>query len=412
MLFRKEVVEARQTRLYGQVLIATPISFWFVTAFLSTLIGALIVFLATASFARIETVPGAVVPSDGIVHVRAPGSGVLSEFDLQEGQSVLRGQVVGRITAFAAADDDSTRTGAQLASIATKIARLETRIEQSAIVTDLELTAKQREHVELTARIARQRDMLILEDELLAEAHGGFARIMQLSERDLVNAEAVSQQNVQLINTRQGVMRLRSEIDTLTVQRENIAFEQQETTARARLNELQFEAEREALQDERRLLMSEQAFDIIAPTSGTATAVLVSEGYDLPSTQRVFSILPEKSTLEVELYVPSRAIGFIERGQSVRLLIDAFPYQRFGAKGGRVAEVTSSVIMPGSQDLLVEIKEPVYRITVSLQYDTISAFDRDVNLQAGMLLSANIILEDRTILTWLLEPLLSVARRT
>ena len=208
------------------------------------------------------------------------------------------------------------------------------------------------------------------------------------------------------------MQRLQFDVENLTTERENITFALQEITARARLSDLQLEAERETLHDERRLLTSEQAFDLVALTSGTATAVLVAEGSDLPNAQRIFSILPENSALEVELYVPSRAIGFIAPGQSVRLLIDAFPYQRFGAKNGLVAEVTSSVIMPGSQDLLVDITEPVYRITVSLEDNPRSDFDPRVSLQAGMLLRANIILEERTIMTWLLEPLLSVARRT
>jgi membrane fusion protein len=92
--------------------------------------------------------------------------------------------------------------------------------------------------------------------------------------------------------------------------------------------------------------------------------------------------------------------------------LDAFPYQRFGAQSGVVAEITSSVIMPGELQLLVDVQEPVYRITVTLEESTFTANDRELALQAGMLLTANIILEERTILSWLLEPLISVSRRT
>jgi hypothetical protein len=46
--------------------------------------------------------------------------------------------------------------------------------------------------------------------------------------------------------------------------------------------------------------------------------------------------------LQAEIYIPSRAIGFVKPGQEVRLLYDAFPYQRFGAYRGRVVAASSS----------------------------------------------------------------------
>lgn len=412
MLFRKQAVENNQTRLYGQVFVATPIRFWIITSFLGVIIVGLFVFLATASFARIETVRGAVVLSDGIVQVRAPIGGVLSEFDLKEGEQVERGQQVGRVTESAAADGTGTRVGAQLAGIASKIAQLNARIEQSRSLVELEIAAKARERNDIINSISRSGEMLVFEMALLEELGQGSERIQQLYDRSLISADAVSQQAIQVIRARQDLERLRADIHALKLQRDNIGFEQEHIHAQARLNELQLLAELQVLQDEREIIEGTRAYDIVAPATGIATAVLVTDGNSLDPARQVFSILPEGSAYQVELYLPSRAIGFVEIGQSVRLLLDAFPYQRFGAQSGVLAEITSSVIMPGEMQLLVDVKEPVYRITVTLEESTFTANDRELALQAGMLLTANIILEERTILSWLLEPLISVARRT
>lgn len=412
MLFRKQAVENNQTRLYGQVFVATPIRFWIVTAFLGAIISGLLVFLASASFARIETVRGAVSLSSGIVQVRAPIGGVLTEFNLKEGMQVARGQHVGRITESAAADDSGTRVGAQLAGIASKITQLNARIAQAQSLVELEIAAKTRERDDIVDRINRSEEMLQYEIALVEELGGSSERIQQLYERNLISRDAVSQQTIQVIRARQDLERLRADIHSLKQQRDNVAFEQELIVAQARMNELQLLAERQVLQDEREIIEGRQAYDIVSPATGTATAVLVTDGNTLDPGRQVFSILPEGSTYQVELYLPSRAVGFVEPGQSVRLLFDAFPYQRFGAQSGVVAEVTSSVIMPGEMELPVDIKEPVYRITILLENETFTANDRDFTLQTGMLLTANIILEERTILSWLLEPLISVAQRT
>lgn len=115
--------------------------------------------------------------------------------------------------------------------------------------------------------------------------------------------------------------------------------------------------------------------------------------------------------LKAELYIPSRAIAFVEPGLPVRLLLDAFPYQRFGTASGEIQEVTTTVLLPGRDDLMVELQEPVFRATVALHADHIEADGHTHPLQIGMTLTGNIILEERTILSRFLEPIISVLRR-
>ena len=53
--------------------------------------------------------------------------------------------------------------------------------------------------------------------------------------------------------------------------------------------------------------------------------------------------------------------------------------------------------------------EPVYRITVDLPRQYITAYGRHENLKPGMLLDADIMGEKRRLIEWLVEPLYSVA---
>lgn len=49
--------------------------------------------------------------------------------------------------------------------------------------------------------------------------------------------------------------------------------------------------------------------------------------------------------------------------------------------------------------------EQFYRVGSALDAQTVEAFSNDVALQAGMELTADIVLENRRLLEWLLEPL-------
>ena len=59
----------------------------------------------------------------------------------------------------------------------------------------------------------------------------------------------------------------------------------------------------------------------------------------------------------------------------------------------------------------VALQEPVYRVQVALDQQEIRAYGTTVPLQSGMLLNADIVLEQRSLLSWLLEPILSLKGR-
>lgn len=64
--------------------------------------------------------------------------------------------------------------------------------------------------------------------------------------------------------------------------------------------------------------------------------------------------------------------------------------------------------MPGEVDMPVPIQEPMYRVEVALGQQNIRAYGNNIPLQSGMLLSADIVLEQRSLISWLFEPILSL----
>jgi membrane fusion protein len=142
-----------------------------------------------------------------------------------------------------------------------------------------------------------------------------------------------------------------------------------------------------------------------APERGTATLVGVELGQAVDIGQRLLSIIPAGATLLAHLDAPSRAAGFIEAGDRVLLRFEAYPYQRFGHMPGTVRSVSRTAAMPAELDVGRTSAEPVYRVTVDLGSQAVTAYGRRHELQAGMAVEADVLLETRRLYEWVLDPL-------
>ena len=58
------------------------------------------------------------------------------------------------------------------------------------------------------------------------------------------------------------------------------------------------------------------------------------------------------------------------------------------------------------------IKEPVFRIRVSLSREAMQAYGQAIPMQPGMLVSAEIVFDRRSLLQWLFDPIYAVGRRS
>ena len=70
-----------------------------------------------------------------------------------------------------------------------------------------------------------------------------------------------------------------------------------------------------------------------------------------------------------------------------------------------------ALITPNEVKLPITLQEPVYRLRAQLDTQFAQAFGKDFNLKSGMLFEADIMLEQRTLIKWLLEPLYSLKGR-
>ena len=121
-----------------------------------------------------------------------------------------------------------------------------------------------------------------------------------------------------------------------------------------------------------------------------------------PSTV-ITSVVPAQSRLEAVLYVPRTAMGFIKTGQHVRISYDAFPYQRFGQYAGTVRSISQTdvpVQASGTSD-----RRAVFMVRVALNDDQVKAYGTQIALRPGHTLAADIEIDRRSLMRWMLDPL-------
>jgi membrane fusion protein len=151
---------------------------------------------------------------------------------------------------------------------------------------------------------------------------------------------------------------------------------------------------------------------VTAPIGGRIAALPVATGQPVAAGGVITVILPTGGRLEAELLAPSRAIGFIKPGQEVALNLQAFPYQRFGTVPGTIRSVSSTVLSPTEVGFAgLNLQEPVFRIRVTMSREAMQAYGQEIPMQPGMLVSAEIVFDRRSLLRWLFDPIYAVGRR-
>src|SRR5262249_49931547 len=160
---------------------------------------------------------------------------------------------------------------------------------------------------------------------------------------------------------------------------------------------------------------------LAAPVDGAGQqfAVPAIGGVVTPA-QSLLVVVPADSRLEIEAMVSNRDIGFVRPGQPAEIKIDTFPFTRYGLLHGTVLSVSQDAIvhdkpqdrtgdkMQGAEASTSEPKgqELVYAARVSLDRAQMQIDDNLVNLTPGMAVTVEIKTGSRTVISYLLSPLL------
>jgi HlyD family secretion protein len=303
-----------------------------------------------------------------------------SESDLTPAQRV-------RLRALEA--EASTRTGAaqlqvrelqeQLRQVRDQIttARRTLAIEQS-ILNDIEPLVREGALAELQYR--RQE----------VEALNRQSELERLVQQEDVLQVSIARANEELLNT----VAL-TQTDMLNRMAEN---DKRIAEIDSQLNKSIVENEKQLADINSQLRQTELTLDyqeIRAPIDGVIFDLQAQlQGYvNTNATQPIMKIVPNDD-LVARVFITNQDIGFVSEGMPVDVRIDSFPFSEYGDIQGELVWIGSDALPPD------EIR-PYYTFPAKIRLDrqSLNVNGRDVNLQSGMSISANIKTRKRRVIT-------------
>ena len=389
-----------------------------------------------AYFGEIDIVavaPGKVIPSDRVKTIQPLEIGVVKSIHVAEGDQVQGGQPLITLDATHTMADER-RMQVELTdarSIAARQSRYAAYLSGSSDESfnwpdDADPSQVNVQERFLTEQINEYRARLDTIDnqhrQREAEYRAVSAEITKL-ERTL---PIVSQRAVSLEKLLADKMV--SESAYLELEQARIEAEQDLAAGRSRLDEVgaalaalkdqraavQAEAQRTNLGDlqetQRRIAVLEQEFvkaeqrraqqTLTSPIDGVIHDLnIFTVGGVVTPAERLMSVVPTNSQLEVEAYVLNKDIGFVEEGQISEVKIDTFNFSKYGSIEGELLVLSDDAESH-------EVLGLVYQAKVKLHDTKLFVDEKWVNLSPGMSVTVEVKTGTRRIIEFFLSPLL------
>lgn len=439
------------------------------TRVLSGTISALLVaIIAWAHFSKIDEVAvaaGDLIPSVQVRPVRSVQEGKVSSVKVREGDRVTLGQVLVQLDSkLSQTEIDNLEKSARL--IREDLARLEaertgskntgTYLQDQLLAARLQefdnkrdsATAEANKQIatidEAKIRLARLQENLLNAKTTLMDARLIFgnaqsslrnAQVKEKGLRTLVSPENGAIPRVDYLDAQNRVIQAQSEVtkakDGIIKAQDTFVSTEKEIAGQLQKIRQAEQGYQVALQEANRVSSERQSgilaelnkrreeltttegklkqarsqkeqSTITAPVNGTVYGIKVTTGGGTVQTgEELLSILPDGEEILLEVKLLNRDVGFISQGMKAKVKMAAFPYQEFGSVEGTVVQISPNAI--SDEDLGL-----VFPTRIKLNKNIIQVRGRNVQLAPGMSGTGEIITREKSILTFMIEP---IARR-
>ena len=407
----------------------------FVRLTLHVLLLAFVAFIVWASVSPIDTVVvghGKLVnPLPNIV-VQPLDTSIIQSIEVRVGQVVKKGQVLATLDpTFTAADESQLRVrlesldtqaaglraelagrpGAAPLAGASDDARLQSQLadERAANYTAQKgkmdqniarlrsgLLTNEHDQKILAERVKALHDIEAMQERLVAENFGAKMQLLTARDRRL---EVERDMDLQ----RNKAVELRSELASALAER--AAFEKG-WRQKAMEDLLSASRDRDGIHEQlAKADKRHKMVQMVAPADGVVLEIgKLSVGSIVREAEALFTLVPLGAELEAEVQIDSLDIGYIKTGAPVHLKVDAFSFMKHGMLEGKVRTISQDSFKRDTNEKSGGGLDAYYlsRIPYTGQLKKLAPGAR---LLPGMTVSAEIVVGQRTVMSYLLYPL-------
>ena len=385
---------------------------------------------------------GKLVPQSYVKIVQPADAGIVQEIRVKEGDAVKQGQILMRMDAQLQ-ESDTRMAEAELKQRALQLRRIDAELAGKLLVqkqTDDPIQFQQLQSQYQSHRQAYD-DALAQEQALLAKANDDYRAAQQTQAKLQQVLPAYQEQEAAwqklhkdgyagrllvLERERERMEKegdLKSQVFAVESLKAGIAQSQKRLAQITSNYKQQLHNERVEAQGQLDKLQQEVAkqrhkqtlLELKAPQAGIVKDVATHTIGSVVSPGTILlTLVPMDEPLQAEVTINNDDVGFVHEGQSVKVKLAAYPFQKYGMVDGTVTHVSADAndqnqgkSNPGNPSGQPN-DQAGYKAIVTLNAQTLNASGKTFNLTPGMQVAAEINQGKRTIMEYLLSPVQGV----
>ncbi|MBF0125510.1 MAG: HlyD family type I secretion periplasmic adaptor subunit, partial [Magnetococcales bacterium] len=287
-------------------------------------------------------------------------------------------------------------------------ARLSQHNETIARIKAAQQTNRQDQDA-LNARVHALAEIELIQDKLHKQEYGTRLKLLESQERRL-------EIDRDLRNARNREVELRKELAASEAERDSFLKDWRQKGMEELVN-----AKRERDSAEEQLNKAEKRSTLVTLTAPEDAVVLEiahrSVGSVVREAEPLFTLVPLNAPLEVEAQIDSKDVGYVKIGDLVRVKLDAFPFQKHGALVGLVESISQDAFgrnpsNDGSGGAVASSQgggtNAFFISRIRLTTTELKENRKHFRLLPGMTSSSEIVVGQRSVISYFLYPLLRV----
>lgn len=395
---------------------------------LLTLFGLALLWAAVSKIDQVVVGQGRLVNPVPNIVVQPLETSIIQSVDVRAGQVVKKGETLATLDAtFIQSDEGQLRV--RLQSLETQIQGLEremafsgadavkpgsdplqaklmaerranygaqqARLNESAARLRAALATNLQDQKKVASRLKSLKEMESMQEKMVAQKYGAPIQLLEAQqrtkevERDLELAIGKEQE-------------LRRELASVDAERSVFERGWRQKTMEDLLG---LTRERDALVEQ--LSKTDKRRSLVTLTAPIDAVVLeiakLSPGSIIKEAETFFTLVPLNVSLEAEAHVDAMDVGYLKLGQSVHVKLDAFPFQKHGMLDAKVATISEDAFK--RENATKSGGDSYYLVRLQLQGTDLKNMKEGTRLLPGMTVNAEIVVDQRTILSYLAWPL-------
>ncbi len=396
----------------------------------------LLSFIAWASWATIDELTrgqGQVIASSGTQVITHLEGGILSDILVTEGVIVEEGQILARVENVAA-ESVYRDTQTKIYELTATIIRLEAELNDTQLQYSPELISAAPNIVELQTQVynTRRRQFLSEIDVLDTQSQQAHYELDDMEKKHRTTTEALSLASrrldlsrpmvaqglyaeVDFLNLQQEIVNLRGELDSLENNISKAEIVVQESELKKNLFKSEYNSriieeinkitsERNSL--EKNLTTGSDRVvrtEIRSPMRGVVNQIVLNtKGGAVKPGEPIMEVVPLDDTLLIEAKISPADIGFIYPNQKAVVKLTAYDFSIFGGLEAKVEQISADTIQGQGQ----QANEYFYLVKLRTTENSLEYRGETLPIIPGMIASVDIITGKKTIMQYLLKPIL------